>query len=140
MVESNGIINDISFSINTETYNTNSVSAFEEVIFVTNFKCELDCELGVTIIIHGMNGSRIAVFNNLLDNKIIKRNSQNIVSFKLRIKSLHLVSGNYAINLVIQSGSEYLFRNTVKKLNINNHGQEYNFYNVGLLKPINEWK
>jgi lipopolysaccharide transport system ATP-binding protein len=140
VVKSNGIISDISFSINTkEKKDINSVSAFEEVTFITNFKCNLDCELGVTIIIHSMDGDRIAVFNNLLDNAIVKINNQNIVSFKLWIKSLHLISGNYIINLVIQNGPEYLFRNTVIKFNINKVGQENNLYNVGLLRPIIEW-
>ena len=141
VVKSNGVISDISFTINTrEKIDINSVSAFEEVIFVTNFKCNLNCELGVTIIIHSMDGNRIAVFNNLLDNAIIKKNSQNIVSFKLWIKSLNLVSGNYAINLVIQSGPEYLFRNTVKKFSITTKGQENDLYKVGVLKPVFKWE
>lgn len=140
VVNSNDIISDISFTINTkEKKDINSVSAFDEVTFITNFKCNLDCKLGVTIIIHSMDGDRIAVFNNLLENFMVKINSKNIVLFKLWIKSLYLASGDYIINLVIQNGPEYLFRNTVKKLNVNNHGQEYNFYNVGLLRPINKW-
>ena len=140
VVKSNGIINDISFTINTREKNDiNSVSAFEEVIFVTNFKCKLDCELGVTIIIQSMDGDRIAVFNNLLENKIIKINSQNIVSFELWIKSLNLVSGNYTINLVIQSGPEYLFRNTIKKFTISTIGQENDLYKLGVLKPVFKW-
>lgn len=140
VVKSNGVISDISFTINTrEKIDINSVSAFEEVIFVTNFKCNLNCDLGVTIVIHNMEGDRIAVFNNLLDKAIIKKNNQNIVSFKLWIKSLHLVSGDYVVNLVIQSGPEYLFRNTIKKFRISTNNQENDLYKVGVLKPVFKW-
>lgn len=141
VVKSNGILSDISFTINTkEKSDINSVSAFEDVTFVTNFKCNLDCELGVTIIIHSMEGHRIAVFNNLLDNTIIKTNNKSIASFKLWIKSLYLVSGDYIINLVIQNGPEYLFRNTIRKFRISTKDQENDLYKVGILKPIHKWK
>ena len=42
IVKSDGVISDISLTIYTrDTYDTNSVSAFEEVVFVTNFKCNI---------------------------------------------------------------------------------------------------
>ena len=141
VVKQNGAIKDISLTINTNLKkDVYLVSAYEEVTFVTKFKCSKSFNFGITIVIHNVNGTRIAVFNNLQDNATISKDSDGLVSFQLWIESLQLISGNYSVVLVVQDGPEYLFRNSVKRFKINKKGQEYDLYKVGLIKPKYEWK
>jgi len=140
-VKQNGAIKDISLTINTNVKkDVYLVSAYEEVTFVTKLKCSKSFNFGITIVIHDVNGTRIAVFNNLQDNATISKDSDGLVSFQLWIESLQLISGNYTVVLVVQDGPEYLFRNSVKRFKINTKGQEYDLYKVGLIKPKYEWK
>tara|TARA_E500000178_G_C16382887_1_gene471062 strand:+ start:61 stop:324 length:264 start_codon:yes stop_codon:yes gene_type:complete len=87
-----------------------------------------------------MDGTRIAVFNNLLDNTSINIDSEGLVSFCLWIESLQLISGDYTVVLIIQDGSEYHFRNSVKRFSINTKDQVNDLYKVGLIKPKYEWE
>jgi len=140
-VKSSSSISDISLTINTNVKeDVISVSAYENITFVTKFKCSKNFNLGITIVIHDMDGTRIAVFNNLLDNTSINIDSEGLVSFCLWIESLQLISGDYTVVLVIQDGSEYHFRNSVKRFSINTKDQVNDLYKVGLIKPKYEWE
>jgi ABC-type sulfate/molybdate transport systems ATPase subunit len=141
IVKINGAVQDISLKINTNVKeDVNLVSAYEEITFVTKFKCSKNLNLGITIVIHDVNGTRIAVFNNLQDKHSINKDSEGFVSFHLWIEPLQLISGDYTVVLVVQDGPEYLFRNSVKRFKINTKGQENDLYKVGLIKPKYEWK
>ena len=141
IVKINSAVKDISLTINTNAKeDVNLVSAYEEITFVTKFKCSKNLNLGITIVIHDLNGTQIAVFNNLQDNATNSKDSDGLVSFHLWIESLHLIAGDYTVVLVVQDGPEYLFRNSVKRFKINTKGQENDLYKVGLIKPKYEWK
>ena len=139
--EVNAKLTNVLVNINTkDRININELSAYEEIRFSINFQCVEKCNFGVTIIIHNIEGDRIAVFNNILDDFRLVSNKEGKVSFDLCVESLCIVSGQYVLVLAIQDGSEYLYRQTVKKFRINDVGQEKDIYRVGLLKPIFKWK
>ncbi len=131
----------IELSNNSEK-SVKKIGAFEPVVINYFMNIMRENNIGITFKLHRRDGQIITIFENRLDGVNIKPKN-NSIKGSIKINSLNLIPGNYVLVMVVQEGTEFIYRNVVLYFNIDDSGQEHDIYrnNIqsGLIRLKHKW-